>query len=168
MINQSIKFFTIFLLVFNVFAGGDDRDEEYYENLDEELAAFEAQLAEDLANQAALEAFQQKLADEKAAAASSGARSIGSAVSPSPKPAAPKPDTSQVRAMSAPTAPKPSASPIKSPRLAAALNSVSKFKSENYDAMVRYMVGEGYAPNEEAAKAIVEHMSDDWVIDLMG
>ena len=51
MINQSIKFFTIFLLAFNVFAGGDDRDEEYYENLDEELATFEAQLAEDLANQ---------------------------------------------------------------------------------------------------------------------
>ena len=106
---------------------------------------------------------------QKAAAASSGAKSIGSAAaSPAPKPAAPKPDTSQVRAMSAPTAPKPSASPIKSPRLASALNSVSKFKSENYDAMVRYMVGEGYAPNEEAAKAIVEHMSDDWVIDLMG
>ena len=38
MINQSIKFFTIFLLAFNVFAGGDDRDEEYYENLDDETA----------------------------------------------------------------------------------------------------------------------------------
>ena len=73
MINQSIKFFTIFLLAFNVFAGGDDRDEEYYEALDEELATFEAQLAEDLANQAALEAFQQKLAEEKAAAAASTA-----------------------------------------------------------------------------------------------
>jgi len=72
-INQSIKFFTIFLLIFNVFAGGDDRDKEYYENLDEELATFEAQLAEDLANQAALEAFQQKLAEEKAAAAASTA-----------------------------------------------------------------------------------------------
>ena len=72
-INQSIKFFTIFLLAFNVFAGGDDRDEEYYEALDEELATFEAQLAEDLANQAALEAFQQKLAEEKAAAAASTA-----------------------------------------------------------------------------------------------
>jgi len=72
-INQSIKFFTIFLLAFSVFAGGDDRDEEYYETLDEELASFEAQLAEDLANQAALEAFQQKLADEKAAAAASTA-----------------------------------------------------------------------------------------------
>ena len=69
--NQSIKFFTIFVLAFNVFAGGDDRDEEYYEALDKELAAFEAQLAEDLANQAALEAFQQKLAEEKAAAAAS-------------------------------------------------------------------------------------------------
>jgi len=73
MINQSIKFFTIFLLVFNVFAGGDDRDKEYYENLDEELAAFEAQLAEDLSNQAALEAFLQKLEAEKAAAARSTA-----------------------------------------------------------------------------------------------
>ena len=71
MINQSIKFFTIFLLAFSVFAGGDDRDEEYYETLDEELASFEAQLAEDLANQAALEAFQQKLAEERAAAARS-------------------------------------------------------------------------------------------------
>ena len=69
MINQSIKFFSIFLLVFSVFAGGDDRDQEYYEVLDEELATFEAQLAEDLANQAALEAFQKKLAEEKAAAA---------------------------------------------------------------------------------------------------
>ena len=70
-INQSIKFFTVFLLAFSVFAGGDDRDKAYYENLDEELASFEAQLAEDLANQAALEAFQQKLAKEKAAAARS-------------------------------------------------------------------------------------------------
>jgi len=71
MINQSIKFFTVFLLAFSVFAGGDDRDKAYYENLDEELASFEAQLAEDLANQAALEAFQAKLAKEKAAAARS-------------------------------------------------------------------------------------------------
>ena len=73
MLNESIKFFAIFLLVFNVFAGGDDRDKEYYEALDEELAAFEAQLEDDLANQAALEAFQQKLAEEKAAAAASTA-----------------------------------------------------------------------------------------------
>jgi len=73
MLNQSIKFFTVFLLAFNVFAGGDDRDEEYYETLDAELANFEAQLAEDLANQAALEAFQKKLAEEKAAAAASTA-----------------------------------------------------------------------------------------------
>jgi len=59
MLNKSIKFFTVFLLAFSVFAGGDDRDKEYYEALDAELATFEAQLAEDLANQAALEAFQQ-------------------------------------------------------------------------------------------------------------
>ena len=49
MINRSIKFFTIFLLAFNVFAGGDDRDKEYYEALDEELAAFEDQLDAELA-----------------------------------------------------------------------------------------------------------------------
>ena len=49
MINQSIKFFTIFLLAFNVFAGGDDRDKEYYEALDQELATFEAQLDAELA-----------------------------------------------------------------------------------------------------------------------
>jgi len=48
-INKSIKFFTIFLLAFNVFAGGDDRDEEYYEALDQELATFEAQLDAELA-----------------------------------------------------------------------------------------------------------------------
>jgi len=65
MINQSIKFFTVFLLAFSVFAGGDDRDEEYYETLDAELASFEAQLAEDLANQAALEAFQKNLLKKK-------------------------------------------------------------------------------------------------------
>ena len=56
-------------MAFNVFAGGDDRDQAYYENLDEELAAFEAQVAEDIANQQGLEVFQQKLADDKAAAA---------------------------------------------------------------------------------------------------
>ena len=60
-------------MAFNVFAGGDDRDQAYYENLDEELAAFEAQVAEAIANQQTLEAFQQKLADEKAAAAAATA-----------------------------------------------------------------------------------------------
>ena len=49
MINKSIKFFALLFLTLNVYAGGDDRDQVYYENLDEELAAFEAQLAEDLA-----------------------------------------------------------------------------------------------------------------------
>ena len=86
MINKSIKFFIVFLLSFNVFAGGDDRDDAYYANLDEELAAFEAQtaaalnadalLAEieaEMARQAALDAFQQQLADDKAAAAASTA-----------------------------------------------------------------------------------------------
>ena len=50
-VNQSIKFFAIFLLAFNVFAGGDDRDKEYYEALDQELASFEAQLEAELAAQ---------------------------------------------------------------------------------------------------------------------
>ena len=89
MINKSIKFFIIFFLSFNVFAGGDDRDDAYYANLDEELAAFEAQIADELnsdalakelaefeanmARQAALDAFQAKLAADKAAAAKSTA-----------------------------------------------------------------------------------------------
>ena len=81
-INKSIKFFIMFLISFNVFAGGDDRDDAYYANLDEELAAFEAQIAAEAASQEmmveieremALDAFLQKLADEKAAAAASTA-----------------------------------------------------------------------------------------------
>ena len=47
-INKSIKFFIIFFLSINVFAGGDDRDDAYYANLDEELAAFESQIADEL------------------------------------------------------------------------------------------------------------------------
>ena len=86
MINKSIKFFALLFLTLNVYAGGDDRDQVYYENLDEELAAFEAQLAVDLAAQemmaeieaemaraAALKAFQDKLAADKAAAAAATA-----------------------------------------------------------------------------------------------
>ena len=86
MINKSIKFFTVFLLAFSVFAGGDARDKEYYEALDEELAAFEAQLdaelaaAEMMAEMLAeeelakrLAEFQAKLEAEKAAAAASTA-----------------------------------------------------------------------------------------------
>jgi len=41
--------------------------------IEQEITAFEAELAAELARQAALEAFQQKLADEKAAAAASTA-----------------------------------------------------------------------------------------------
>jgi len=81
-INNLIKFLIVFVMAFNVFAGGDDRDEAYYENLDQELAAFEAKLIADQAademmaeieREAALAAFQQKLADERAAAAASTA-----------------------------------------------------------------------------------------------
>jgi len=63
-INQSIKFFTVFLLAFSVFAGGDDRDKEYYEALDQELAAFEAQLDAELA---AAEMMAEMLAEEELA-----------------------------------------------------------------------------------------------------
>ena len=75
MINKSIKFLALLFLTLNVYAGGDDRDQVYYENLDEELAAFEAQLAEDLAK-AEIDAFkaemeaalaEQKVEDELAA-----------------------------------------------------------------------------------------------------
>ena len=47
-------------MAFSVFAGGDDRDQAYYENLDEELAAFEAQLAEDIANKQSLDGLPTK------------------------------------------------------------------------------------------------------------
>jgi colicin import membrane protein len=86
MINKIIKFFILFLISFNIYAGGDDRDDAYYANLDEELAAFEAQVAAEvvsqemmaeieaeMARQAALDAFQAKLAADKAAAAASTA-----------------------------------------------------------------------------------------------
>ena len=86
MINKSIKVFILFIISFNVLSGGDNRDETYYANLDAELAAFEAQVAAELAaqemmteietemaRQAALDAFLQKLADDKAAAAASTA-----------------------------------------------------------------------------------------------
>ncbi len=81
MINKSIKFFALLLLTLNVFGGGDT-NQAYYENLDEELAAFEAQLEAELAAQEmmaeieremALAAFQQKLEDERAAAAAATA-----------------------------------------------------------------------------------------------
>ena len=81
MINKSIKFFALLLLTLNVFAGGDT-NQAYYENLDEELAAFEAQLEAELAaaemmaeieREMALAAFQQKLEDERAAAAAATA-----------------------------------------------------------------------------------------------
>ncbi len=81
MINNSIKFFALLLLTLNVFGGGDT-NQAYYENLDEELAAFEAQLEAELAAQEmmaeieremALAAFQQKLEDERAAAAAATA-----------------------------------------------------------------------------------------------
>jgi hypothetical protein len=84
--NKSIKIFVLLLISFNVLSGGDESDDAYYENLDAELAAFEAQVAAELASQqlmaeieaemarkSALDAFLQKLADDKAAAAASTA-----------------------------------------------------------------------------------------------
>ena len=60
MINKSIKFLALLFLTLNVYAGGDDRDQVYYENLDEELAAFEAQLAEEQAK-AEIDAFKAEM-----------------------------------------------------------------------------------------------------------
>jgi colicin import membrane protein len=84
--NKSIKIFVLLLISFNVLSGGDESDDAYYANLDAELAAFEAQVAAELASQqlmaeieaemarkSALDAFLQKLADDKAAAAASTA-----------------------------------------------------------------------------------------------
>ena len=85
MINNLIKFLIVFVMAFNVFAGGDDRDEAYYENLDAELAAFEAKLIADqaademmaeierMAREQLLMPSKQKLAADKAAAAESTA-----------------------------------------------------------------------------------------------
>ena len=84
--NKSIKIFVLLLISFNVLSGGDESDDAYYANLDAELAAFEAQVAAELASQqlmaeieaemarkSALDAFLQKLADDRAAAAASTA-----------------------------------------------------------------------------------------------
>ena len=84
--NKSIKIFVLLLISFNVLSGGDESDDAYYANLDLELAAFEAQVAAELASQqlmaeieaemarkSALDAFLQKLADDKASAAASTA-----------------------------------------------------------------------------------------------
>ena len=82
MINNLIKFLIVFVMAFNVFAGGDDRDEAYYENLDAELAAFEAKLIADQAademmaeieREALLLLSNKSLEDERAAAAASTA-----------------------------------------------------------------------------------------------
>ena len=69
-INKSIKFFALLLLTLNVFAGGDDRDQVYYENLDEELAAFEAELAAE----AAAQQMQSEINSEQERAAAIAAR----------------------------------------------------------------------------------------------
>jgi len=100
-------------------------------------------------------------------------RAKASAPTAAPKPAAPAPKPTNAlsaggsAAMSRARASSPSPSPAPS-RLGSALSSVKKFRAENYDAMVRYMIGEGYATDEDSARAIVEHMSDAWVADLMG
>ena len=69
-INKSIKFFALLLLTLNVFAGGDDRDQVYYENLDEELAAFEAELAAE----ATAQQMQSEINSEQERAAAIAAR----------------------------------------------------------------------------------------------
>ena len=77
MINQSIKFFTVFLLAFSVFAGGDDRDEEYYETLDAELAAFKATLAAHEECKAALNLTDSNIALFKTALAAGNLFNVG-------------------------------------------------------------------------------------------
>ena len=56
---------------------------------------------------------------------------------------------------------------IKSPRLASALNSVTKIKSENYENLIGYLMDEGFANNEVSADVILTHMSDDWLESLL-
>jgi len=82
--RKLIKYLLVLFLATNVFAGGDDRDEQA--NIEEEIAAFEAQLEAELAAQEMmaeiiaeeerakrLAEFQAKLEAEKAAAAASTA-----------------------------------------------------------------------------------------------
>ena len=84
MTRKLIKYLLVLFLATNVFAGGDDRDEQ--SNIEEEIAAFEAQLEAELAAQEmmaeivaeealakSLAEFQAKLEAEKAAAAKSTA-----------------------------------------------------------------------------------------------
>ena len=84
MTRKLIKYSFILFLAASVFAGGDDRDEQ--SNIEEEIAAFEAQLEAELAAQEmmaeivaeealakSLAEFQAKLEAEKAAAAKSTA-----------------------------------------------------------------------------------------------
>ena len=68
-IRKLIKYSCILMLATNVFAGGDDREGQDQVTLEEEIAAFEAELAQDLANQAALSEiaeFEATLAEELA------------------------------------------------------------------------------------------------------
>ena len=84
MTRKLIKYLLVLFLATNVFAGGDDRDEQA--NIEEEIAAFEAQLEAELAAQEMmaeiiaeeerakrLAEFQAKLEADKAAAAKSTA-----------------------------------------------------------------------------------------------
>ena len=84
MTRKLIKYLLVLFLATNVFAGGDDSDEQA--NIEEEIAAFEAQLEAELAAQEMmaeiiaeeerakrLAEFQAKLEAEKAAAAASTA-----------------------------------------------------------------------------------------------
>ena len=84
MTRKLIKYLLVLFLATNVFAGGDDRDEQA--NIEEEIAAFEAQLEAELAAQdmmaeiiteeeraKRLAEFQAKLEADKAAAAKSTA-----------------------------------------------------------------------------------------------
>ncbi len=59
-IKKLIKYSCVLMLATNVFAGGDDRDEQA--NIEEEIAAFEAQLDAELAAQ---EMMAEMLAEEE-------------------------------------------------------------------------------------------------------
>ena len=79
-----------------------------------------------------------------------------------PKATTPAPDTSQVRAMSRSTP-----SPAPKSRLTKALSNIPKFKAENYEELIDYLLDEGFASNEENANVILTHMSDEWIESLI-
>jgi len=90
----------------------------------------------------------------------SGYKSINSSASTSKNPMKSSSSSSSPAKSSSSSS---SSSSSKGGSMAAALaKPIARFKAEEFDNMVNYMMQEGYADNETSAKALVTHMSDEW------